>query len=53
MLLWEISPLLTRCCLQPPPEDVSELRLALNRLQRQNLKLSSKLSKAQSELADR
>ena len=39
--------------LQAPPEDGSELRLALNRAQRQCLKLSSKLSKAQEEAAER
>ncbi|PSC69234.1 hypothetical protein C2E20_7279 [Micractinium conductrix] len=38
---------------EAPPEDGSELRLALNRAQRQCLKLSSKLSKAQEEAAER
>ena len=39
--------------LQPPPEDAAELCLALNRMQRQNLKLTSKVSKAKDESADR
>lgn len=39
--------------LQPPPEDVGELRLVLNRTQRQNLKLSGKLARAKDESAER
>lgn len=39
--------------LQAPPEDVVGLRLELNRTQRQNLKLSSKLAKAQQEARER
>lgn len=36
---------------QPAPEDLDGLRLALNRSQRHNLKLSSKLAKARDEAA--
>lgn len=39
--------------LQPPPEDPGELRLALYRLQRQNLKLTSKLDRAREEAGER
>lgn len=38
---------------QPAPEDIDGLRLALNRAQRHNLKLSSKLAKARDEAAAR
>lgn len=52
-LVSTISSPMPQSGLQPPPEDAGELRLALNRMQRQNLKLSSKLARAQQEAQER